>query len=165
MDRNLIAASNSALDADDPVALSELVPAYIGLEEPVQHWAGRSVLIAAAISRASKCVRFLLEAGASVEGYSPDGDTALICGAKSADVTRLLLDAGADPNAQSTLGGQPYTPLWACLFEPDADVAAFTALLAAGADPFAAEGIDGTPAEYAKGQFKQALERHLREEE
>jgi ankyrin repeat protein len=63
---------------------------------------------AAAENGDAAMLRLLLKAGADVESASPSGQTALMAVARSGrvDAARLLLAAGANPNAREGWGGQ-----------------------------------------------------------
>ena len=76
--------------------------------------------------------------------------------------TRLLLAAGADPNATgSTPVGGVATALLTCLYHPAGNPRVFRTLLEAGADPFAANDRGITPADFATGKFKAELDDFL----
>lgn len=89
--------------------------------------------VAAPLSMHLDVIRLLVDSGADVEAPSPDGETALSLslrkGASFAEVTALLLELGADPNALS-LGVRPLH-LASC--EP-ASVRQLELLLERGAD-------------------------------
>jgi uncharacterized protein len=72
-------------------------------------------------------------------GYFPNGP----------EIVRLLIEAGADPNARTTGGGAGETPLHYAASSDDVDVAA--ALIDGGADLDAPDGSIGTPLANAVG--------------
>jgi uncharacterized protein len=72
-------------------------------------------------------------------GYFPNGP----------DMVRLLIDAGADPNATTTGAGKPETPLHYAASSDDVDVA--VALIDRGADLETPDGSIGTPLDNAIG--------------
>jgi uncharacterized protein len=71
-------------------------------------------------------------------GYFPNGP----------EIVRVLIDAGADPNAPTT-GGRPETPLHYAASNDDVDVA--EALIDRGADLDTPDGSIGTPLDNAVG--------------
>jgi len=72
-------------------------------------------------------------------GYFPNGP----------DIVKVLIEAGADPNALTTGGGSPETPLHYAASSDDVDVAA--ALIDGGADLETPDGSIGTPLDNAVG--------------
>ena len=85
----------------------------------------------AAMGQDIETLRSLITAGANVDGAQGDGMTGLHWAAKHGDVeaARMLLDAGAEPDARTRIGG--HTPLHVAAAQGQADVAG--ALLTAGA--------------------------------
>ena len=115
-----------------------------------------------AASASPKLVPLLLEAGADVtlkmafdegDGWGLNFDTIwgyyTSCKDARADVVKMLLDAGADPNSQDTLFGQ--TPLHNIAFpHGDEGVKIGKLLLEYGADPLLTDKDGETPLDVAK---------------
>jgi ankyrin repeat protein len=106
----------------------------------------------AAFFKRPDAVRALLALGADVRPASKNGGfTALHSaiaddeGLVTKDIVRMLLDAGADPNARSASGG---TPLHTAAFTGNIPV--IDMLLAAGASPDAADDKGKTPLDVAR---------------
>ena len=106
----------------------------------------------AAFFKRPDAVRALLELGAQVTPASRNGGfTALHSavaddeGAATKDIVRMLLDAGADPNARSASGG---TPLHTAAFTGNIPV--IQMLLASGADTNATDDTGHTPLDVAR---------------
>jgi len=106
----------------------------------------------AAFFKRPEAARALLDLGADVHPASRNGGfTALHSavaddeGAATKDITRMLLEAGADPNAQSASGG---TPLHTAAFTGNIPV--IQMLLAAGADPEVQDHKGHTPLDTAR---------------
>lgn len=112
---------------------------YTGVMEVEQ--GGYTPLLFAVRGNHLDAVRALLASGANVNDTSADRTSALVIAAHSGhrEMARLLLEAGADPNAD----GSGYTALHIAVRRGDVDVV--TALLARGADPNA-RVIRATPA-------------------
>ncbi|WP_439101254.1 ankyrin repeat domain-containing protein [Congregibacter sp.] len=91
------------------------------------------VLRLAAQSACEECVRLLLEHNARIDSRDGDGRQALHWAASQAEgveTTRLLLSAGADPNARSNSGGSALMNAAQAALSDTAKL-----LIAAGADP------------------------------
>lgn len=106
----------------------------------------------AAFFKRPEAVRALLDLGADVHLASrPAGFTPLHSavaddtGAAAKEIVRMLLDAGADPNARSASGG---TPLHTAAFT--GDVTMIRLLLAAGASPMVEDDRGRTPLDLAR---------------
>ena len=106
----------------------------------------------AAFFKRPEAVRALLDLGADVHLASrPAGFTPLHSavaddtGAAAKEIVRMLLDAGADPNARSASGG---TPLHTAAFT--GDVTMIRLLLAAGASPVVEDDKGRTPLDLAR---------------
>ncbi len=97
----------------------------------------------AAMKRDKEAVRTLLKDGADVNAAQGDGMTALHWAARNGDaeLTQMLLFAGANVKASTRLGG--YTPLLLAAERGHAPVIA--ALLAGGADAKVANALGTTP--------------------
>lgn len=112
---------------------------YTGVMEVEQ--GGYTPLLFAVRGNHLDTVRALLALGAKVHDVSADGTSAVVLAAHSGhrEMTRLLLDAGADPNAD----GSGYTALHIAVRRGDVDVV--KALVARGANPNA-RVVRATPA-------------------
>jgi ankyrin repeat protein len=75
-----------------------------GADPNQRHETGGTALMHAAAFSTVDCVRFLLDAGAEVNGSAKNGATALIWGTGDVDKVRLLLERGAGVNAKTTDG-------------------------------------------------------------
>ena len=97
----------------------------------------------AAMARDREAVKTLLKNGADVNAAQGDGMTALHWAARNGDaeLTQMLLFAGANVKATTRLGG--YTPLMMAAEQGHATVIA--ALLSGGADAKAANALGTTP--------------------
>ena len=97
----------------------------------------------AAMKRDAAAVRTLLKGGADVNAAQGDGMTALHWAARNGDaeLTQVLLFAGANVKASTRLGG--YTPLLMAAEQGHATV--ISALIAGGADAKAANALGTTP--------------------
>lgn len=106
----------------------------------------------AAFFKREDAARALLELGADVTPASRDGGFSALHSAVADDegpaakeIVRMLLAAGADPNARSASGG---TPLHTAAFT--GNTAILQMLLAAGADPTLADDKGHTPLDIAR---------------
>jgi uncharacterized protein len=97
------------------------------------------------------------------DAWSSDGFTALHLAAFAHNpaAARLLLEAGADPNALATATFARVTPLGTCAFANAPEVARI--LLEHGADPSIAEGEGGTPLAVAEANGYTEVADVLRE--
>ncbi|HEY3550463.1 MAG TPA: hypothetical protein VGK69_05360 [Gaiellaceae bacterium] len=97
------------------------------------------------------------------DAWSPDGFTALHLAAyvDNAAAARLLLEAGADPNAVSRASFARVSPLGTCAFAGATEVA--RVLLEHGADPTIAEDDRFTPRAVAESNGNAELAELLRE--
>jgi len=64
-------------------------------------------LIYAIYARSFKCVKFLIEAGADVQGIGTETPLALAATDGLTDILKCLVEAGADPNARDGFGFTP----------------------------------------------------------
>ena len=105
--------------------------------------AGPAPVADAAMKRDVEAVKTLLKNGADVNGAQGDGMTALHWAARNGDaeLTQMLLFAGANVKATTRLGG--YTPLMMAASQGHAAVIA--ALLTGGSDAKAANALGTTP--------------------
>jgi ankyrin repeat protein len=103
----------------------------------------------AAMSRDREAIKTLLKNGADVNAAQGDGMTALHWASRNGDaeLTQMLLFAGANVKATTRLGG--YTPLMMAAEQGHANVIA--ALLTGGADPKASNALGTTPLMLAAG--------------
>ncbi|MFM8532796.1 MAG: ankyrin repeat domain-containing protein, partial [Acidimicrobiia bacterium] len=107
------------------------------------HAAGTAPVADAVMARDREAVKTLLKNGADVNAAQGDGMTALHWAARNGDaeLTQMLLYAGANVKATTRLGG--YTPLMMAADQGHASVIA--ALLASGSDAKAANSLGTTP--------------------
>ena len=107
------------------------------------HAAGPAPVADAVMKRDTDAVRTLLKSGADVNAAQGDGMTALHWAARhgDAELTQMLLYAGANVKATTRLGG--YTPLLMAADQGHASVIA--ALLSGGADAKAPNALGTTP--------------------
>src|SRR6476659_2263573 len=105
--------------------------------------AGPAPVADAAIAKDREAVKTLLKSGADVNAAQGDGMTALHWAARNGDaeLTQMLLFAGANVKATTRLGG--YTPLMMAAEQGNADV--IKALIAGGSDAKAANTMGTTP--------------------
>ena len=105
--------------------------------------AGSAPVADAAMAKDREAVKTLLKNGADVNAAQGDGMTALHWAARSGDaeLTQMLLFAGANVKATTRLGG--YTPLMMAAEQGHATVIA--SLLSGGSDPKAANSLGTTP--------------------
>jgi len=105
--------------------------------------AGTAPVADAVMAKDREAVKALLKNGADVNAAQGDGMTALHWAARNGDaeLTQMLLFAGANVKATTRLGG--YTPLMMAADQGHATVIA--ALLASGADAKAANALGTTP--------------------
>ena len=101
--------------------------------------AGRLTLASEPIAGRNGGTRTPLHIVADWPGYFPNGPA----------IVTILIQAGADPDARTTGGANPETPLHWAASSDDADVA--EALINGGADPEAPGGSIGTPLDNAVG--------------
>lgn len=140
-----------AATAGDAARVRELVDADRSLVDAVAR-DGYSPLGLAAFFKRTDVVKAPLERGAKPsvssrdQGFAPlHSAVATDAGAATAEIVRLLLEAGADPNAKSHEGG---TPLHSAAFTGDLEIAEL--LLAYGADPNATDPKGLTPLDVAR---------------
>ena len=121
-------------------AVLALAPVSAAVEAP---------LADAAMRRDVDAARGLIARGADPDAAHGDGLTALHWAAQHGDmkILGLLLDAGADVETRTRLGG--HTPLQVA--SRSAEAAAVRALLAAGADPGAVASTGATALHFAAG--------------
>ena len=125
-----------AATAGDAKRVAALVDADGSLANAIAR-DGYSPLGLAAFFKRRDAVKALLERGAKPsvpsrdQGFTPlHSAVATDAGEATAEIVRLLLEAGSDPNAKSNEGG---TPLHSAAFTGDLEIAEL--LLAYGADP------------------------------
>jgi uncharacterized protein len=127
--------------SDDPLAVTLIQAIRTGDVDSLVTLLGENTgLSSARIQDPTGCSRTPLHVVTDWPGYFPNGPA----------VVRLLLDAGADPNAAFTGGTHSETPLHWAASSDDVDVA--EALIDGGADVEAPGGsIDDTPLDNAVG--------------
>lgn len=96
----------SAVLANDGTALETYLPAQANWIDPVRQW---SILHWTALSGHPEMVEALLQAGADIQAWSSDGETALLAAAAFANdkVVEILLAGGSDRLASNHLGRTP----------------------------------------------------------
>lgn len=120
-----------AIDTGDMTILNELLAA--GADPKLQRTGGETTLLSAAFHCRTAVAQKLLASGVPVDLASWNGETPLMMASgncKDGVLVKVLLDAGADPNARAMRG---FTALMAATSNP----AATELLLKAGADPTA----------------------------
>jgi ankyrin repeat protein len=140
-----------AATAGDATRVALLVDADHALADAMAR-DGYTPLGLAAFFKRRDAVKALLDRGATPSIASRDqaftplhSAVATDAGASDTDIVRLLLEAGADPNAKSREGG---TPLHTAAFTGDRESAEL--LLAYGADPNATDAKGHTPLDLAR---------------
>ena len=112
---------------------------------------GRTLLmLAVGIEDGLQMLRFLIDNGADVNLAAHKGQhTALHFAAFDLhkDAVQILLEAGADPNAQDVNG---WTPMHIVVYEPDPRKLLVLDLVSHGADPNRKDGRNVSPSEEAK---------------
>lgn len=110
-----ITCTNTVLSAPEVAALmghNEVLSVFFesGFPATWQGPNGRTLLHAAAEGQ-EKIVRLLLDKGVPVDGYKRDIDTPLFqaVGTNDAEIVKMLLTAGADPNFKNKYGNCPLT--------------------------------------------------------
>lgn len=124
---------------DDPTAVTLLLAVHAGDVETIRRLLAADPGLASARLGDQRGTRTPLLVVTDWPGYFPNGP----------EIVRLLLEAGADPNARTTGGGPGETPLHYAASSDDVDVAA--ALIDGGADLDAPDGSIGTPLANAVG--------------
>ncbi len=138
-----------------------------GAELEAQNLTGQTPLMLAAANRyGGRMVALLLERGANAKflNYAHVGPLHLAALSGSARSVRLLLEAGADPNASSYEAGLQGGPLHYAMAREDAEVASIvSALLKAGADAQASNRERLAPVHLGADSRKSAALRPLLE--
>jgi ankyrin repeat protein len=134
-----------AVEEDQPAAVARLLDSGIDVNTVDEE--GVSPLMLASYHGFKPIVEMLLQRGAKVGAKNNRQETALrLAGSAHADIVRLLLEHGADPNVKDFYGKTLLVAL--CEAGADRDAETIRLLLEHGADPNM-RGENGTPLLYA----------------